>query len=126
MTEDERIGSILRSRREKLGLSLSALGSRIGVSGQAIQKIETGKTRLNGRKAAELANVLGLAPQQLFHAGLRDERFNFLRTRREAESFLDAALALSHIRDRMQRKRLLDEAKKISKAEQAGDRHPNA
>ena len=43
---DAYVGSRIRLRRVQLGLSQTALGGRIGVSFQAVQKYESGDIRI--------------------------------------------------------------------------------
>jgi transcriptional regulator with XRE-family HTH domain len=113
--EDVRIARVVKARRLKLGLSQADLGARIGVSAQAIHKIEAGQMRLSSKRVMDLAEALGIAPIHLFHSDLKEEHFNLGRTRREVERFLEGALALSRIRDKQTRHRLLDEAKRLAR-----------
>ena len=63
------LGNKIRILREMKGLSQDAVASGLGMSQQAFQKIEAGKTKLSLRKAHEIAQVLGMKVETLlsFH-----------------------------------------------------------
>ena len=55
---DRSLGHRVRSRRLELGLSQGALGERIGVSFQQIQKYENGANRISARRLGQIAQAL--------------------------------------------------------------------
>jgi transcriptional regulator with XRE-family HTH domain len=55
---DRSLGSRVRSRRLELGLSQSALGERVGVSFQQIQKYESGANRISALRLGQVAEAL--------------------------------------------------------------------
>jgi transcriptional regulator with XRE-family HTH domain len=55
---DADLGERLRRLRRLRGLSLAALGGRIGMSYQQLQKYERGKNTLSVRRASQLADAL--------------------------------------------------------------------
>lgn len=70
---DAHIGQRLRMQRELANLTQDALGKRIGISGQQIQKYETGDNRIGAARLHEISLVLGV-PLDFFFAGLRTEQ----------------------------------------------------
>jgi transcriptional regulator with XRE-family HTH domain len=63
---DAYVGSRIRLRRVQLGLSQTALGGRIGVSFQAVQKYESGDIRISASRLFETAQALQVAPGYFF------------------------------------------------------------
>ena len=55
---DRSLGSRVRSRRLELGLSQGALGERIGVSFQQIQKYESGAIEISAQRLGQIADAL--------------------------------------------------------------------
>jgi transcriptional regulator with XRE-family HTH domain len=66
---DVHIGRRVRERRTELGISQIALGERLGVSYQQIQKYETGANRISGSRLWELSIILK-TPVGYFFDGL--------------------------------------------------------
>jgi transcriptional regulator with XRE-family HTH domain len=58
---DAAVGVRIRGRREKLGLSQTGLGNRIGVTFQQIQKYESNKNRVSMGRLLRIAPVLGVS-----------------------------------------------------------------
>lgn len=57
----ESLGEVVRTERLKRGLSQAALGLKVGVDGQTIGNLESGKTQtLKLRSLPPLANALGI------------------------------------------------------------------
>jgi transcriptional regulator with XRE-family HTH domain len=69
---DQHVGARLRVRRIETGLSQEALGERLGVSFQQIQKYERGANRISASRLFVLANALSV-PVQFFFDGLDDD-----------------------------------------------------
>src|SRR3954468_14772437 len=57
--------SKLRDARLHLGLSQAELGDRLGVTGAAIGHYETGVSKPSPDRAAQLARLLGLKPNEV-------------------------------------------------------------
>lgn len=68
---DIHIGQSIRAFRTRRGLSQSALGERIGVTFQQVQKYERGTNRVSGSRLYEIAGVLGVSIAD-FYEGLPD------------------------------------------------------
>ena len=58
-------GDCVRRLRKRRGLSRTALGSACGVSGQQIDKYETGANRMSLSRFAQIAEALGTDPMSL-------------------------------------------------------------
>ena len=69
---DVHIGRKLRERRMALGLSQIALGEKLGVSYQQVQKYETGANRISGSRLWEISKILK-APVGSFFEGLEGQ-----------------------------------------------------
>ncbi len=63
---DVYVGGRMRLRRIQLGLSQSALASKIGVSFQAVQKYESGDIRISASRLYDVAQVLEVSPAFFF------------------------------------------------------------
>jgi len=59
------LGSAIRARREALGLTLAALGEKIGTGASAIVKVELGQRALSFRLARDIAVALGVTTDAL-------------------------------------------------------------
>lgn len=66
---DVRVGERIASRRLAMGLSQSALGDRLGISFQQIQKYESGTNRVSASRLFAIAAVLGMAIGDFFPDG---------------------------------------------------------
>ncbi|MGV2103919.1 helix-turn-helix domain-containing protein [Rhizobium sp. 21-4511-3d] len=62
---DVEVGARIRSRRKILGISQSALGERLGITFQQIQKYEKGTNRVGASRLQGIANLLGTTPAAL-------------------------------------------------------------
>ena len=63
---DKKIGSVIRMRRLKLGLSQTDLGNALGVSFQQIQKYEHGTNAVASTRISDLCRALEMTPNDLF------------------------------------------------------------
>lgn len=63
---DVYIGKRLRMKRQKLGLTLSDLGEKIGVSHQQIQKYEQAQSRISAILLYQLCQILGVESNYFF------------------------------------------------------------
>jgi len=58
---DKHVGGRLRMRRIALKMSQTALGDRLGVSFQQVQKYENGATRITAGKLQQLSQILDIS-----------------------------------------------------------------
>ena len=63
---DAFVGSRIAMRRAALGLSQTALGERLGVSFQQVQKYEQGANRVSASRLHAIASVLGASVADFF------------------------------------------------------------
>ena len=63
---DKKIGSVIRMRRVKLGMSQSDLGKALGVSFQQVQKYERGANSVASSRIPDLCRILEMSPNDLF------------------------------------------------------------
>ena len=63
---DKKIGSVIRMRRVKLGLSQTDLGNALGVTFQQIQKYENGTNAVASTRISDLCRALEMTPNDLF------------------------------------------------------------
>jgi transcriptional regulator with XRE-family HTH domain len=63
---DRYVGARMRLRRIELRLSQSALGAKIGVTFQAVQKYESGRVRVSAGRLYDVAGALGANPAFFF------------------------------------------------------------
>jgi transcriptional regulator with XRE-family HTH domain len=65
----KKIGSVIRMRRVKLGMSQSKLAEAIGVRFQQIQKYEKGLNAVGSTSVVNLCRALEITPNELFGLG---------------------------------------------------------
>ena len=63
---DVHVGGRVRQRRILLGLSQDAVGARLGVSFQQIQKYEQGTNRIGASRLHRLSKILGVSVTYFF------------------------------------------------------------
>jgi transcriptional regulator with XRE-family HTH domain len=63
---DKKIGSVIRMRRVKLGLSRTDLGGALGVTFQPIQKYENGTNAVASTRISDLCGASEMTPNDLF------------------------------------------------------------
>ncbi len=63
---DAQVGRRVRAYRVSLGMSQAALGEKVGVTFQQIQKYELGRNRIAGSRLDKIATVLGIGVGDLF------------------------------------------------------------
>jgi transcriptional regulator with XRE-family HTH domain len=71
---DRQLGARIRHRRRVLGLSLSQLSAKVGVSYQQLHKYETGVNRVPAPRLGQLAEVLGVELASLLKRSAALER----------------------------------------------------
>jgi transcriptional regulator with XRE-family HTH domain len=62
---DAQLGERIRGRRRELGLSQSALGGKLGITFQQIQKYENGTNRVSATMLLKLSEALALPVTEL-------------------------------------------------------------
>ena len=63
---DVRVGGRIRAYRRSLGMSQTALGNKVGVTFQQIQKYENGINRIGSGRLSNIAAALGVGVAALF------------------------------------------------------------
>jgi transcriptional regulator with XRE-family HTH domain len=66
---DQHVGGQVRLRRAQAGLTQTELGSKLGLSFQAVQKYESGENRISASRLYQLARILDV-PVSYFFEGL--------------------------------------------------------
>lgn len=67
---DAYVGARLALRRQAMGLTQAALGQRLGLSAQQIQKYEAGSNRISASTLSRIAALMGEHPGAFFPASL--------------------------------------------------------
>jgi transcriptional regulator with XRE-family HTH domain len=70
---DEHVGTKLRARRTKLGLSQTTVAEALGLTFQQVQKYEKGSNRIGAGRLQQIAQILQV-PVEYFFQGLPHER----------------------------------------------------
>jgi transcriptional regulator with XRE-family HTH domain len=68
---DDYIGAQMRYRRTDLRLSQAALGEKLGVSFQQIQKYESGANRVSAARLFEICEALDVSLASMFERKLK-------------------------------------------------------
>ena len=68
---DAYIGARMRDRRLALGLTQEALGQKLGVSFQQVQKYENGSNRVSAARLFEICEALDVSLASMFERKLR-------------------------------------------------------
>jgi transcriptional regulator with XRE-family HTH domain len=71
---DKYVGSRLKMRRRKLGISQGALAKKLNLSFQQIQKYEKGSNRLGASRLQQLCQILDVEISYFFDGGPRPSR----------------------------------------------------
>jgi transcriptional regulator with XRE-family HTH domain len=66
---DAALGERIRHRRRELGLSQSALGGKLGITFQQIQKYENGTNRVSATMLVKLSDALAMSVSELLQQG---------------------------------------------------------
>ncbi|MBS0360435.1 MAG: helix-turn-helix transcriptional regulator [Proteobacteria bacterium] len=64
---DVALGERIRRRRRELGLSQSALGGKLGITFQQVQKYENGTNRVSATMLVKLSDALAMPVTDLLH-----------------------------------------------------------
>src|SRR3954447_922133 len=62
---DAQLGECIRKRRRELGLSQSALGGKLGITFQQVQKYENGANRVSATMLLKLSSALSMSVSEL-------------------------------------------------------------
>src|SRR4051812_8527846 len=75
MTADinARLGAVIRQKRTLLGMSQEALGKKLGITFQQIQKYEKGRNQVAFPRLVELAAALNMGVIEMVTAALGDD-----------------------------------------------------
>jgi transcriptional regulator with XRE-family HTH domain len=71
---DKHVGTKLRARRTKLGMSQTTLADALGMSFQQVQKYEKGANRIGAGRLQHIAQILKLPVQSFFEGLPEDEQ----------------------------------------------------
>jgi transcriptional regulator with XRE-family HTH domain len=66
---DAALGERIRHRRRELGLSQSALGGKLGITFQQVQKYENGTNRVSATMLVKLSDALAMPVNELLQSG---------------------------------------------------------
>jgi transcriptional regulator with XRE-family HTH domain len=108
---DRLVGERVRLLRLARGISQTALGTRIGVTFQQVQKYEKGVNRISASKIVEIAHTLGVDVSDLFEGAAEPVSVTGMA---EREGYIPTAVdlsiirTLSEIRDTKVKRRILD------------------
>ena len=64
---DAALGERIRRRRRELGMSQSALGAKLGITFQQVQKYENGTNRVSATMLVKLSDALGMPVIEILH-----------------------------------------------------------
>lgn len=68
-----RLGAVIRQKRTLLGMSQDALGKKLGITFQQVQKYEKGSNQVMFPRLVEIAAALGTSAPELVALALGDE-----------------------------------------------------
>jgi transcriptional regulator with XRE-family HTH domain len=71
---DKHVGTKLRARRTKLGMSQTTLADALGMSFQQVQKYEKGANRIGAGRLQHIAQILKMPVQSFFEGLPEDEQ----------------------------------------------------
>jgi transcriptional regulator with XRE-family HTH domain len=94
-TLNERIGEIIKQKRQRDRLTQSDLGSRIGVSGSYIGSIESAQTSIRITELEGLAAVFRITAFDLIVEAAQPDPRSFSNANRERNAFMTLYDALS-------------------------------
>ena len=121
---DAYIGAQIRDRRTALGLSQEALGRKLGVSFQQVQKYEGGANRVSASRLSAMADILSV-PISYFFGDLRPDDAEISPEDRQWREYLQRPETIEFIRlyyaipDPKIRRQFLDMAKTVAESFEA-------
>lgn len=121
---DAQVGNRVRLRRMLLGMSQEALGERLGLTFQQVQKYEKGVNRIGAGRLFHVAQILSV-PIEYFYEGVADQLPSAHGFAEDAGAppvmeFLSSgeglqlSLAFMRIKDPKVRKRMIDLMKSLA------------
>jgi transcriptional regulator with XRE-family HTH domain len=123
---DRHVGARLRFLRMQAGMSQEALGNRLGLTFQQVQKYEKGQNRIGASRLYQLSRILR-APVSFFFEGLPDESDAGVAVTSPSLGFLstsegyDLNLAFSRIRDAGARRKIVELVQSLAAVPADGD-----
>lgn len=87
-TLNERIGEVIKRKRQRDRLTQSDLGARIGVSGSYISSVESGQTGVRITELEGLAVQLRTTAIELINEAAGRDEYKFTSENRERDAFL--------------------------------------
>jgi transcriptional regulator with XRE-family HTH domain len=106
-TLNERIGDVVKRKRQRDRLTQSDLGGRIKVSGSYISSIESAQTSPRVSELEDLAAVFRTTAFELISEAAKEDGYKFSETTRERSAFLALFDGLTPEHQRMARAFLL-------------------
>lgn len=85
---NERIGEVVKRKRQKFRYTQSDLGARIGVSGSYISSIESGQTGVRVTELEALAVQFHTTAIELITEAAGRDEYKFTASNRERDAFL--------------------------------------
>lgn len=70
---NEKLGAVIRARRVQLGMSQGAVGERMGITFQQVQKYEKGSNSLSVERLFEIAEALEWSAEGLLLASIEGQ-----------------------------------------------------
>lgn len=104
---NERIGEVVKRKRQRDRLTQAALGERIGVSGSYIGSIESGQTSARIGELEGLATAFRTTAFDLISEAAGADGHNFSQSSRERDAFLSLYDQLNAASQEMARRFLL-------------------
>jgi transcriptional regulator with XRE-family HTH domain len=100
---NERIGEVIKRKRQRDRLTQSDLGARIGVSGSYISAVEAGTTGVRVTELEGMATAFRTTAIDLINEAAGKDAYNFSASNRERDAFLNLYDSLSGEHKKMAR-----------------------
>ena len=104
---NERLGDVLKRKRQRDRLTQADLGSRIGVSGSYISSIESAQSSARITEIEQLAAVFRTTAFDLLSEAAKEDNYRFSEVNRERSAFLSLYDQLAPEQQKMARAFLL-------------------
>ena len=112
---NERVGEVIKRKRQRDRLTQAELGSRIGVSGSYISSIENGQSSARIAEIEALATVFRTTAFELLSEAAAADGYKFSAAHRDREAFLNLYDSLSPEHQDRKSTRLNSSHKRISR-----------
>ncbi len=106
-TLNERLGDVVKRKRQRDRLTRADLGSRIGVSGSYISSIESAQSSARITEIEQLATVFRTTAFDLLSEAAKEDNYRFSEANRERSAFLSLYDQLAPEQQKMARAFLL-------------------